>query len=248
MPGDRCTPAIALKHMFAITDVGSARNSQLLRSFELAGVGGNVTLIPAVMKRDIEGSPFLHHQASLLRQGNFTEYKHINNLEIAISLSHRNFHHMVLTNKWPCAIVFENDVALAPNFLERVRAATFPVAFDWIKMSTLVQQPTKESTDLSYPVSVDGVPGGSRDAGGTAGYVVSTTGAALLAAVNTPIWMTADGAMWRRHIASKSAHLQSMGLLGLRPPQQLYMHPTMAWQSSRWGLLDECVYHKTCSH
>ena len=172
MPHGKCTGDVALQHMYALSDADSSRNAQLLRTFALAGLAGQVVILGAVMMRDLVDRPghissALASQARLMREGNFTAHRHIHPKEIAIALSHRNAHQMVLTNQWPCAIIFENDVALAPNFAVRLRAATLPDAFDWIKISTLVQHPDPALT-LTSPVTVDAVPGGSRDAGGTA--------------------------------------------------------------------------------
>lgn len=141
----------------------------------------------------------------------------------ATALSHRSLHDFLIFNHIPCALVAEDDTDTLRDFVPRLsslmRAA--PAEFDWIKLlhcSTLGRGPVPSVASLPPPARTLARAGAGNTCGGAA-YVVSFAGARLLRAVQSPVWINADGAMDPQHVQTSTQ----------QRPRSYYSEPPLAY-------------------
>lgn len=184
------------------------------------------TVIPATSYADLHGET-LRAKATEARRPE--HYPQLEAVEFAITMSHRQVYDYVLANSMPCALIFEDDIALHPTFSERLTAADFPADGTW----DLIKFDYWEGEgDDYYFEDRDGplqlVRNDTKHTGSAGCYAVSLEGARYLRDMHTPIYMTADGALnpgpWQRH---RELTGLSSSTLPLRP---LYAAPLLAWQ------------------
>ena len=110
------------------------------------------------------------------------------------ALTHRKIYETMLSSKWACATIFEDNVSLADDFASRVGAITVTESippFDVILWGWCPPPDMPEGGDKSdKPLLRYGQPGPCLFA-----YTVSLQGALLLSKANTPIRFKADEAL-----------------------------------------------------
>lgn len=132
----------------------------------------------------------------------FTRHHHIKDFDIALSKSHKNIYQEIQKKSLPCALILEDDVNFACNFKSRLQqfvlSDEMPKDFDIVKLDHC----SKKIPDTS--VAELKVLNGSQGPCASA-YIVSSGGAKLLEAANTPIWLPADGIMDPNHLKHSNA-------------------------------------------
>ena len=56
--------------------------------------------------------------------------------EFSLALGHREIYDTILRERLACALVFENDVLLAPGFVQRLGRVALPKGLDVLKLET----------------------------------------------------------------------------------------------------------------
>ena len=215
-----CTVHALLSHVFVISLPG--RSPRLIHDFAGRGVR-NVVLWPAITKDmlDLERLRAASHQRLLQ-----SSHANISVKAFATALSHRSLHDYVLMNQLPCVIIAEDDTDILGDFVPRLHSLieTAPLDFDWIKLlhcSELGRGPLPTSTVLSSLTLSTVARAGVGNACGGAAYILSLAGARLLRAVQTPVWMNADGSMDPQHVRTSKQ----------RTPRCYHSEPPLAYHS-----------------
>ena len=115
--------------------------------------------------------------------------------EFSLALAHRDVYDTILRERLACALVFENDVLLAPGFVRRLGRLALPDALDVLKLETCnlaapfrMTRLQAEAVRANETVTVESGEGGWC----SAAYLVTHAGAKLLRAAQTPVWLAAD--------------------------------------------------------
>eukprot|EP00747_Dinoflagellata_sp_TGD_P093882 gnl/TRDRNA2_/TRDRNA2_165907_c0_seq15.p1 gnl/TRDRNA2_/TRDRNA2_165907_c0~~gnl/TRDRNA2_/TRDRNA2_165907_c0_seq15.p1 ORF type:complete len:166 (+),score=14.01 gnl/TRDRNA2_/TRDRNA2_165907_c0_seq15:3-500(+) len=143
--------------------------------------------------------------------------------EAALALSHLAIYRHILTNRFKCAVIFEDDVLLANKFVERFQAALKHVPqYDLVKLEYC-----DYTRSARGPLDQHSVPKVVKGQGHpcSAGYMVSEEGAALFLKANTPLWMNSDGIFDPHHIQYTSA-------AEFLPLRVFHFYPALAWQGN----------------
>ena len=244
-----CTIDIALRHVFAITLLGSSRNVALAQTCAeerlpcvfTPAVSKDV-LDPAQLAKISHSAPTLLGARSSIIQHNLTAG------EFALSLSHRNVYDTIILNQIPCAIVFESDAALVRGFAMQLRSLHLPAELDLLKLESCNRATgARGSSASATPTMTTRLARGQGFGWGAAAYLVTARGARLLRALQTPVWLQADAAFRvldprnNRHLNEALAALAAnpgrwnVTNPGLRPIEIFHSVPFLAWQRYACG-------------
>jgi glycosyl transferase family 25 len=149
--------------------------------------------------------------------------------EVGCYASHLTVHQRVVREGLPCAVVLEDDARLTPHLMDVVPAAVTVAPEDWdlIHLSAVVNRAVYAMADL---------PGGChlvrymRPPRGTAGYIISRSGAAKMLAP-APRRRPID-------VDLKLAYERNLDVLGVYPPPVIWGNhfPSEIWSKSGDGL------------
>ena len=226
-----CSIQLALQHVLVITTLNSSRNQHMKNTCSNAAI--SCTMFPAMSKElvDLQKLRAASYAAPPLLRSTSTIPRH--NLtagEFALSITHRNAYDALLLNRWPCALILENDAAFRASFATQIQALYLPPTFDVIKLEACNSQ---QEAAQNIRVRLAHGQGGWC----TAAYMVSYQGAKLLRSLQTPVWLVSDGAFRvldprnNRHLEgtlNKTAATTS----GLRPIEIYHTVPPLAWQQN----------------
>ena len=213
-----CSAHVLLRHVFVISLPG--RSPRLIDDFAARGVH-DAMLWPATTKDVLDLDRLRAASQHRLLQ---STHANISVKAFATALSHRSLHDYVLMNKMSCVLIAEDDTDILIDFVPRLGSLlqSAPSDFDWIKLlhcSELGRGPLPTTSD-SLPRSTVARAGVGNTCGGAA-YVLSLAGARLLRAVQTPVWMNADGSMDPQHVRTSKQ----------RTPRCYHCEPPLAYHS-----------------
>ena len=243
-PREACNVSFALAHAFVITSLESTRNTHISQICA-PHRGLQCTLSPWVSKDDIDleekiqsarGTPL----RELLTAANISNavfnfdstagVQPRSKGEYALSLAHRNLYDTVLMNRLPCALILENDFNFHGSLLERALVLSMPDEFDVLRLEVINGKPSPQ-----HKLTPAVLPG--KHGLGSAGYIVSYHGAALLRAVQTPVWTASDSAFYALEREfypprSRTAFDRFMAAhpARWRPIRAFYTAPPLGWQ------------------
>lgn len=242
-PQEACNVSFALAHAFVITSLESTRNTHISQICS-PHRGLQCTLSPWVSKDDIDmeekiksarGTPL----RELLTAANISQpilnfdssagVQPRSKGEYALSLAHRNLYDTVLMNRLPCALILENDFNFHGSLLERALVLSMPEEFDVLRLEVIKGKPGPQKVTPAVLPGKHGM--------GSAGYIVSYRGAALLRAVQTPVWTSSDSAFYaleREFYPARSRRAFDRFMAAhparWRPIRAFYTAPPLGWQ------------------
>jgi len=223
-----CTPDLLLNHVFAIVLDDSAKQpwTQTLASLSRSGL--QPMLVPGVKGMDL-------NVTSLIEEANAAgrPYTEMTQNEYGIAMAHKSVYNMIDFNSIPCAMVFEADSIVHPSFVSRIRSLNFPPDFDlvrvgWFSFSLLGQFDTEPQGPSPFPISgPQKLVRSDKGSGSTGCYVLSLKGARKMLKIQTPVWLTSDGAFQVDHYKEVLPIDQYL--------VQYYSTPRISWQNVTEG-------------
>jgi len=218
-----CDP---LEHVVVINledDRGKGRREHMIQQFQKAGIE-KYHFFPAV---DFQKDEQLKREMKLLPRFCANPAQCANNLGCA--MSHRRVYEKMIAEKWPCALIFEDDAALADNFGSKMQAITLGglPAFDIILLGWCGGRPKNKPPEdqVSIPQLKNGWPGMCIHAS-----VVSIYGAWMNLRVNTPIYMTPDALLDGVHHHKNKTRTHISREKGTYQGSYWYTAPILSWQ------------------
>lgn len=210
--------------------VGAARRAQAIAELDKAGISQYV-ISNAVTPLDFKYPEVLLAGESI-RLRDRRMRRRISVGEAALALSHLAIYNKILEGNISCALVFEDDFRLVEpsTFKDRISSVGLPAEYDWVKVDDCRWKGSHNGPPGPvHPPRVDQletnpwfqIPGRGPC---TSGYIVSSAGARLLRAANSPLWMNADGSMDPLHIRYTAA-------ADRLPTKQFLFEPPLSWQS-----------------
>lgn len=170
---------------------GQGRREHMMREFEKAGIK-KYNFFPAVdykkdsqLKRELELIPGLCQNPGRCHN------------TLGCAMSHRRVYEKIVAEKWPCAMVFEDDAGLSNNFSGRLAEMAsggmppFDIIFTGWCHGTKESKMTPAKDQTSVPELLNGWPGMCIHA-----YIVSIYGALMMSQANTPIAITPDAVIF----------------------------------------------------
>ena len=153
--------------------------------------GLNFSFVDAITPADLPPCSEMATAASPFQQQRLgpqqREGQKMSPYEYSLSAGHKAIWDSLLVSDMPAALIFEDDVVLAPGFVEKASALQTPPleAFDVLKLEHC-------GTESQLAAASDVPRLQERSSSCTAGYVVTRRGARKLSRANTPIWACAD--------------------------------------------------------
>ncbi|CAL1127324.1 unnamed protein product [Cladocopium goreaui] len=227
-----CDP---LEHVIAINledDRGLGRRGHMIEEFKRVGIK-NYNFFPAV---DFKNDAQLKREEALLGGDMCKNPARCHNT-LGCAMSHRRVYEKILAERWPCAMIFEDDAGLADNFSARVAemASGGMPPFDIVLMGwcwSAKSKITPPDDMKSTPELRIGWPGMCIHA-----YIMSIHGALMFAQANTPIRITPDAVMdgSHHHLNRTRTHISRAG--GQYTGSYWYTEPRLSWQDANADLL-----------
>ena len=139
-----CTAVLALQNAFAITTQGSARNKYLhaqcndhgLRCRYVMAANGTLNLERMRARARVPSLRMGFHMPVWMKPFGARGLSAGTAGEFSLALAHRDVYDSILRERLACALVFENDVLLAPGFVRRLGRLALPDALDVLKLET----------------------------------------------------------------------------------------------------------------
>lgn len=218
-----CDP---LEHIVVINledDRGKGRREHMIQQFQKAGIE-KYHFFPAV---DFKKDEQLKRELKLLPRLCANPAQCPNTLGCA--MSHRRVYEKMIAERWPCALIFEDDAALADNFGSKMQAITsggLP-AFDIILLGWCGGRSKNKPPEdqVTIPILKNGWPGMCIHAS-----VVSIYGAWMNLQVNTPIYMTPDALLDGVHHHKNKTRTHISRRPGSFQGSYWYAFPILSWQ------------------
>eukprot|EP00931_Biecheleriopsis_adriatica_P102429 TRINITY_DN77406_c0_g1_i1.p1 TRINITY_DN77406_c0_g1~~TRINITY_DN77406_c0_g1_i1.p1 ORF type:complete len:409 (-),score=68.66 TRINITY_DN77406_c0_g1_i1:69-1274(-) len=150
-------------------------------------------------------------------------YRHNNgckdNPQLANTLSHRMVYELVVKHNLPCAIIFEDDFALCPQFKGHLRNVTHRLPpFDFIQLGFCFAGGKRQSEGVCpHRHGIDPVLKYGWQGPCAHGYIISLQGAKFFATVNSPARVAADGAFDPRYMERHPGARNNINWKGKNP-------------------------------